>query len=147
MKEKGIVKFFDRLEDKIRARLSRTPILYAAIGGTGIILFWRGVWMLADRLYIGWLLSAVIGLTMLLMTGLLVASFIGDQVIISGLKREKKLAEKTEAEVLTEDAVVKEIKKNVAGEQATLTAIKADLERLETHIAHLEAIGNIDHKK
>ena len=35
--------FFDRLEDKIRARLSRAPILYALIGAVGIILMWKGV--------------------------------------------------------------------------------------------------------
>ena len=44
----SILRFFDRFEDKNRHFLSRYPTLYALIGGTAIVLFWRGVWMLAD---------------------------------------------------------------------------------------------------
>ena len=47
---KNIVKFFDKLEDKTRAMLSRMPILYAFVGGIGVVLFWRGVWHTTDFL-------------------------------------------------------------------------------------------------
>ncbi len=145
MKEKGIVIFFDRLEDKIRARLSRTPILYAIIGGTGIILFWRGIWLLADELYIGWLVSFVIGVVMLLATGLLVTSFIGDQIIVSGLRKEKKLVDKTESEILAEEVTLKEVKRDLASEGGTLQELKRDLERIKVHIEHIERFNKLDH--
>ncbi|HLD70863.1 MAG TPA: hypothetical protein VI937_03195 [Negativicutes bacterium] len=118
----GLIKFFDKLEDKTRYRLSKLPILYAIIGGIGIVLFWRGVWHTADYLMLRYVyvkfegssidlseaiwwdgpLSFLIGTVLLLMSGLFVSNFIGNEIIISGLRREKKLAEKTSDEVKTE---------------------------------------------
>lgn len=110
-----IVVFFDKLEDKIRARLSHKPILYAIIGGIGIVLFWKGVWETAELFPILYgPVSVVLGTVILLLTGLMVSFFIGDSIIISGFKREKKLADKTEAEVRSEqekvDYVISELK-------------------------------------
>lgn len=125
-----IIKFFDKLEDKIREKLSRRPIIYAIIGGAGVILYWRGIWIIADELpFMNGFVSMLVGLVMLLATGLLVSSFIGDQIIISGLKKEKKLVEKTESEIV--------------GEEVTLKEIKEDLERLKMHIDHIEKAGKI----
>lgn len=97
-----IIKFFDKLEDKIRKRLSRYPILYALIGSIGIVLLWRGVWMIADDLGISALVSAIFGIIILSATGLLVSFFIGDQILISGIKAEKRIDEKTEEEIREE---------------------------------------------
>ncbi|MDO8742112.1 MAG: hypothetical protein Q7J45_01050 [bacterium] len=100
---KKIVYFFDKLEDKVRITLSHRPILYAIVGGIGIILFWKGVWEIAEVFPIlHGLGSVVLGVFILLMTGLLVSFFIGDSIILSGYNREKKLAEKTEMEVREE---------------------------------------------
>ena len=100
---KKIVHFFDKLEDKIRISLSHRPILYALIGGVGIVLFWKGVWETAEFFPLlegpG---SIILGVLVLLITGLLVSVFIGDSIILSGFNREKKLAEKTEKEVRNE---------------------------------------------
>lgn len=110
----------DKLEDKVRGRLSHYPILYAFIGGAGIIIFWRGVWHSVDTLMellnfssttttsmtaLPWWdgpLSILIGTILLLTVGLFVTSFIGNEIILSGLKKEKKLAEKTEDEIKSE---------------------------------------------
>lgn len=112
----------DKFEDRARSKLSRSPILYAALGGTGIILFWRGIWHTTDFLIESFIalqqtsnaltqielpwwdgpLSILIGTSLLLAVGLFVTSFIGDAIILSGLKGEKKLTEKTEDEVFTE---------------------------------------------
>lgn len=100
---KRIVHFFDKLEDKVRITLSHRPILYAIVGGVGIILFWKGVWEIAEAFpFLYGMGSVILGVSILLMTGLLVSFFIGDSIILSGYNREKKLAEKTELEVREE---------------------------------------------
>lgn len=141
-----IYKFFDKFEDKIRGKLSHYPIFYAFLGGVGIVVFWRGVWHTADfftevifsfqqnsSLDLGDLpwwdgpLSLVIGSTLLLSTGLFVFGFIGNEVIISGLKGEKKLAEKTEEEVKLEAGAINEIKKEVKEISSRLEDIEKKL--------------------
>jgi hypothetical protein len=113
MRNKVIV-FFDKLEDKVRAYLSRRPILYTIIGGVAIVLFWRGVWHTADLFpFLTGPVSIVISVVVLLMSGLFVSFFIGDVVIISGLKREKKISEKTETEVELVTEELKDIKKEL----------------------------------
>ena len=109
-----VIRFFDKLEDKIRIRLSHRPILYALIGGIGIVLFWKGVWETAELFpALHGFGSIALGIVILLMTGLLVSFFIGDTIIISGIKKEKKLVEKTDGEVQEEslklDAVIHEL--------------------------------------
>ena len=98
---KKILSFFDKLEDFVRIELSHSPILYALVGAVGIILLWKGVWEVAQLipgLYgFG---SIVMGVIILLVSGLLVSFFIGDSIIISGFKKEKKLVERTEKEIL-----------------------------------------------
>ncbi len=119
---KNLYAIGDRFEDKARAYLSHIPIIYAALGGAGIILFWRGIWHTVDYL-VGYVftiqtktvhtsiselpwwdgpLSIALGSALLLSIGLFVTSFIGDAIIISGLKSDKKLTEKTEKEILAE---------------------------------------------
>ncbi|KKP98941.1 MAG: hypothetical protein US71_C0001G0108 [Parcubacteria group bacterium GW2011_GWD2_38_12] len=100
---KKLLKFFDKTEDKVREILSRYVILYAFIGGVAIVLFWRGVWKIADGLFfMTGVMSVIISSAILLLTGLFVSFFIGDRIILSGLKKEKKLAEKTEEEIKSE---------------------------------------------
>lgn len=119
---KKIYELGDLLEDKVRGKLSHYPIIYAFIGGVGIVVFWRGVWHTMDFLMeyftattlniantttsmsgLPWWdgpLSIVIGTALLLMVGLFVNNFIGNEIILSGLRREKKIVEKTEEEVI-----------------------------------------------
>ena len=92
---KRIVTYFDKLEDKVRARLSRWPILYSFIGAVGIILMWKGIWEVAECYAIlDGFGSLILGTLILLVSGLLVSFYIGDSVILSGLKRDKKFTEK-----------------------------------------------------
>jgi hypothetical protein len=120
-----LVLFFDKLEDHIRAHLSRMPIVYAFIGAVGIILLWKGIWETAESFAIldgpG---SIVLGTAILLSTGLMVSFFIGDTIIISGLKREKKLAEKTEREVHTEEDVLVDVERKLAALQRDVGEIQ-----------------------
>jgi len=110
---KGIIHFFDKIEDKVRGRLSHYPIIYAIVGGIGIVLFWRGVWHIADTFELSGLTSLLLGVGMLLITGLFVSFFIGESIIITGIKREKKVVEKTENEIEEETASLLEMKKDV----------------------------------
>ncbi len=130
---KKILNFFDKLEDYIRGHLSRYPIVYTLIGGVAIVLFWRGVWHTADLLqaqggWLGWLFyeptNMVIVTIILLASGLFVSYFIGDTILMSGMKGEKKLADKTEREIREEEVELKKI-------QATIKEIEKDVEQIK----------------
>ncbi len=123
----ALLKFFDKLEDRIRKWLSRRPILYAFVGGVGVVLFWRGVWHTADVFSLSGPLSILIGAVLLLISGLLVSVFIGDQVIISGLRGEKKITEKTEKEVEEEESTLNKVHNELHG-------ISKRLARLEKQV-------------
>lgn len=124
---KSIVRFFDKLENKIRGKLSHYPIIYAFIGGIGIVLFWRGVWHTADDMNMGSIISLVIGTAMLLMTGIFVSAFVGSKLIISGLVGEKRLEEKEESELQTEEMRLKSL-------QSTLKKVEEKLEHIDQEI-------------
>ncbi|MFH0806262.1 MAG: hypothetical protein V1885_00860 [Candidatus Brennerbacteria bacterium] len=139
-----IIKFFDKLEDKVRGWLSHYPILYGIIGGIGTVLAWRGIWHTTDFISthyfqngtegvlgtmnypVLWdgLASLIIGVAILLATGLFVAGFIGDHILISGLRHEKKVTEKTEEEV-EEEAV-------------RLKGLKVQLDRIEKRLEEMK---------
>jgi len=110
---KRIYIFFDKLEDHIRARLTRRPIIYAFIGSVGVVLIWRGIWTIADDIYMpGWI-SLVIGIVLTLSTGLFVSLFIGENIIISGINKEKRIDEKTEDEIKKEETVLENIENDL----------------------------------
>jgi hypothetical protein len=140
-----VYKFFDKLEDRARGWFSRRPILYGFVGGIGIVLFWRGVWHTADWIsskILEWELDAcgantvscgvfpdgplsfIIGSVLLLATGLFVSGFIGNEIIISGLRGERKLTEKTETEVRTETGAIAEIKEELKKISARLDELR-----------------------
>jgi len=98
---KNIIRFFDRFEDVVRGKLSHYPILYALVGAVGLVLVWKGVWETAEFYPALWgPTSIILGMLILLATGLLVSFFIGDTIILSGIKRDKKIAEKSEKEII-----------------------------------------------
>jgi hypothetical protein len=121
---KAIIKFFDKLEDHIRGFLSPHPILYGIIAGTALILFWRGIWETASLYNLHPIASIIIGLVGLLLTGVFVSAFIGTRLIISGLKGDKKIEEKT----------IEEIKE---GEE-TLTKIYRKLEKIDEEVQEMK---------
>lgn len=135
---KKTLHFFDRLEDKIRGHLSHYPIVYTIIGGIAIVLFWRGVWHTADILQAQggfWGLifyeptSLILVIIVLLATGLFVSYFIGDTILISGIKREKKATEKTEKEVQEEEAELK-------GIRTTIKEMKKEVDEIKEVVIH-----------
>ncbi len=140
---KRTMHFFDKFEDKVRGHLSHYPILYTIIGGVAIVLFWRGVWHTADMLeakggILGFIfyepVNMLIVIGILLATGLFVSYFIGDAIILSGYKSQKKLAEKTSKEVLEEEASLADIKRVVDSIKDEVDEIKREVEK--EHVAH-----------
>lgn len=124
---------FDKMEDHIRARLSHHPFIYTFIGGAGVVLFWRGVWHIADTLESSSTLggyvfspvgSVVLSVIILLSTGLFVSVFIGDSIIMSGIKHDKKIIEKTIEDVDSEKSDIEKV-------LLALVDMKKELEILE----------------
>ena len=130
---KSIVIYFDKLEDKVRMRLSHKSIVYAFIGGAGTVLFWRGIWHTGDILmrkggFWGWFFYEPITIIwtsiILLMTGLFVSVFIGERIIISGLKNEKKVSDKTEMEVDKEEDEIRSMRAKISQMSKDIEEIK-----------------------
>jgi hypothetical protein len=130
---KKILHFFDKLEDRIRLNLSHHPIVYTFIGAIAIVLFWRGVWHTADLLaarggVIGFLfyepVNLIIVVIILLATGLFVSYFIGDTILISGLTGQKKITEKTERELATEEHEIGQLREVVQDMKKEIDEIK-----------------------
>lgn len=126
---KKTLKIFDKLEDKVRAKLSHYPILYALIGGIGVVLFWRGIWHIADDINLGSIVSIIIGTIILLMTGVFVSAFIGQRLIMSGLIGEKKLSEKEQREIETEETQIKNLQNVVKKLAKKIDHIDADVHK------------------
>ncbi len=122
-----LIHFFDKLEDKTRSHLSRYPLIYAFVGGVGIVLFWRGVWHLADDINMSSLSSLTLGSVILLVSGVFVSVFVGNRLIISGLKGEKKLVEKTEEEIKEEGGEIKDIQETLKKIQHDISEIKKEI--------------------
>ena len=124
---KTLEHFFDKIEDKIRGKLSHYPKVYAFIGGVGLILFWRGIWHMADDINMNSSISFIFGTIILLTTGVFVSAFIGSRLIITGLVGEKKITEKTEEEIETEETQIKNL-------QNTLKRVEEKLEHIDSDV-------------
>ena len=117
------------MEQRITSYLSHRPKLYALIVGAGVVLFWRGIWHSADQIHEYFNLngnnltidavstpwwdgpaSLLVGGIILYFTGAFISSFIGNELILSGLRGEKRLSQKTESEVENEVSAISEIK-------------------------------------
>ena len=72
-------------------------------------------------------ISIILGVLVLLLSGVFVSSFIGNKLIISGINGEKKLAEKTEEEIRNEEGEINKIKE-------TLERVEEKLESLDKKI-------------
>lgn len=140
--------FFSKLEEDIskielknRSFLSKHKFWYAILGGAGIVLYWRGVWHSADLLEVSGGIfsfifspvgSIILGILILSSVGLLVQGFIGSEVIISGLKKEKQAIDKTE----------EELKKDEEKREKETELIK----EIDEHLHHLEKEINEEKK-
>lgn len=128
----GIIKFFDKLEDHVRGFLSEFPVIYSLIGGIFIVVFWRGVWEVFDSFVIfdgfyGGLVSLIFSVVVLMATGLFVSFFIGDTILMSGIKHEKKIAEKTRDELRRDAERVEVVISKIENIEKSILEIKEKL--------------------
>ncbi len=121
---KKVLKFFDLMEDRVRARLSRHPVIYGVVSGLGIVMFYRGVWMVLDDMpfMTGWV-TLIAATVILLISGVFVSQFVSNHIILSGIKKEKKMTEKLEEELKSDTEMEREI-------IDALKRIQADIDRL-----------------
>ena len=133
---------------RIKAWLSHRPVLYALVGGTGVILFWRGIWLTMDYLMAAirispaahdsidivnglWWdgpLSAVLGALILMCTGAFISSLIGNEIIISGLKAEKSLTEKESRIIRSRSMEIEDIRHDIENSIEKLDELEREIE-------------------
>lgn len=130
--------FLGRFEEKMRRHLTGHPVIFTLVGGVATVLFWRGVWHTADSLsarggWLGWLfyepVSLVLALLVLLATGLFVSFFIGDIMLLSGLKQEKRLAAEVKKEVEAEETEVTSL-------QSAIAELKDEVDGIRDAVEH-----------
>lgn len=132
--------------NKLHIFLSHHSYIYATVVGIGIVLFWRGVWHTTDtfHMYVSnygnsftisanehpWWdgpLSFVVGCIILYITRAFVSSFIGNELILSGLRAEKRLTKMTEDDLKTEVSTISDIRD-------TLNVMTKKLEELDVQV-------------
>ncbi len=142
--------FLEKIEEKIKIYLSHRPRLYALIVGVGVVLFWRGVWHSTDLIHTylnifqnnltidssmspWWdgLLSFVVGALILHFTGAFTSSFIGNELILSGLRGEKRLTEKTETEIKGEEQFIFDIKEELGEMTEKIEQLEKEIHKKE----------------
>ncbi len=107
---KRIINYFDKFEDRVRHGLSHHPVIYAIIGGFATVIFWRGVWLFMDYFdFMTPVFSIILSVVVMLATGTFVSFFIGESILISGLKAEKRADQKTEKELFDEEMRLKRV--------------------------------------
>ena len=111
---KALYDYFDKLEDRIRGKLTHYPLIYAFIGSIGIVSIWRGIWEISSDWQMTGFESLFIGILITMLTGLFVSFFIGENIIISGLNKEKRTDEKTEEEIHKERTVLDNLQKDIS---------------------------------
>jgi hypothetical protein len=132
---KKIFRFFDLLEDRIRHNLSHFPLLYALVGFIGVVLIWRGIWHIADDFMMNAWVSVILGVLILISSGLFVALAIGDEVIINAFRGRRKVTELKLEETLTLSERVDEIKQTLEKIERSLSHVEKEEKKIEKEVA------------
>lgn len=122
---------FLSIEDKARKYFEQFPFIHAFLAGVGVILFWRGVWEIADINSLNPVWSIVIGVILLGAIGLFVHTFIGNAIIIKSVKKEIDIEKENKMEV-------KQVEKEIREDEITLNHLSAKLDSLTQKIDHIE---------
>lgn len=111
---------FLSVEDKARTFFERYPFLHAFLAGVGVILFWRGVWEIADHYHLNPVVSVVAGVILLMLIGLFIQTFVGNAIIIKSVTHSATVDKK----------ILHEIESEVVGEEVTLLTLNKKIDAL-----------------
>lgn len=116
-----------KIEDAARNFFESIPFTHAFLAGVGVILFWRGVWELADIMMLDPIASILLGCVMLGGIGLFIHTFVGNAIIIKNVNREERL-EKESAKRISK------VERNVELEEVTMQKLAEKIDSLEKKI-------------
>jgi hypothetical protein len=122
---------FLHIEDRARKYFEQFPFTHALLAGIGVILFWRGVWDIADINRLSPIASIIIGVLLLGGIGLFVHTFIGNAIIIKSVKKEIDIEKENKIEV-------KQVEKDIRRDEITLAHLSEKLDNLTQKIDHIE---------
>jgi hypothetical protein len=109
-------------------------VLYAFLGGSLMIIFWRGIWHTTDMLeakegILSFIFYPPITLVwsglLMLFIGVFIPLFIGEQIILSGLKQEKTFNEKTKKEIDEEEVSLDRVNERIIGLERQIEELKS----------------------
>lgn len=115
-----------QVEERARKYFERLPFTHAFIASIGVTLVWRGVWMVADTIKMGGIVSIFLGVFILGAIGLFVQTFVGNAIIIKKVDTEKNIEKKHEKEL-----------QEVEKEEISLEILNQKLENLNSKIDKL----------
>ena len=134
-----VLHFFRRGDDHVRSWLGRRPVLYALVGGVGVVLFWKGVWETAGLTPLLFGPGSIFaGAAMLMATGLLISVFLGDRMILTDVVGEEKL-------VKQEERLVEKTEREVHSEKATTDYILHKIDKIDAELEHIEKLEERHH--
>lgn len=122
---------FLKIESSARKYFEQFPFMHAFLAGVGVILFWRGVWEIADINHLGPVASVIWGIIILGAIGLFTHTFIGNAIIIKSIKNEIDIEKDNKAEVAR-------VEKEMIKEEITLNHLYTKLNDLNDKIDHME---------
>ncbi len=103
-----------RFKNHLKASQVKHPVVYTILGGTAIVLLWKGIWDTADAIpFLDGPVLIIISLSVLLISGLFFSFFAGERNLISNIKTEERLTKETEKEVRIEKETLEEVKKKL----------------------------------
>ncbi|MEI8130606.1 MAG: hypothetical protein WCG55_03830 [bacterium] len=124
-----ITNFFLGIEERARVYFERFPFIQAFVAGIGVIIFWRGVWELLDTQGISPFWSILIGILLLGSVGVFIQTFIGNTIIIKNVKQEEKMEKK----------VLEKVEGEVDTEEVSITVLSKKLDRLIEKVSEIES--------
>lgn len=119
------------IEERARRSFEEYPFIHAFLAGVGVILFWRGVWEIADINRISPTLSVLLGILILGGIGLFIQTFIGNTLIIKKIKHEVELEKENKKEVTA-------VENEMIKEEITLNHLYNQIKELQEKIDHIE---------
>lgn len=122
---------FLTIESRARKYFEHFPFIHAFLAGVGVILFWRGVWEIADIYSLDPTISIAVGIIILIGIGLFTHTFIGNAIIIKSVKHEINIEKENRKDI-------SEFEKNITKEEITLAHLSDKLDKLSEKISHLE---------